>query len=133
GRGAGDSDGRRLRDRGAAHSLDQPRQEVITQWKYSPAVFLPNAGNVPEPGQLFVQADLAATWRKLVDAEQQALKAGKTRKQAIYAAYDRFYKGDIAKELVRGVQEDGGLFTMQDLANWKVKIEEPLATTYKGI
>ena len=105
----------------------------ITQWKYSPAVFLPNAGEPPEPGQVFVQKDLAATWRKLVDAEQQALKAGKSRKQAIYAAYDRFYKGDIAREIVRGVREDGGLFTMEDLANWKVKIEEPLSTTYKGI
>jgi gamma-glutamyltranspeptidase/glutathione hydrolase len=105
----------------------------ITQWKYSPAVFLPNNGEPAEPGQVFVQKDLAATWRKLVDAEQQALKAGKSRKQAIYAAYDRFYKGDIAREIVRGVQEDGGLFTMDDLANWKVKIEEPLSTTYKGI
>jgi gamma-glutamyltranspeptidase / glutathione hydrolase len=105
----------------------------ITQWKYSPAVFLPNGGDVPEPGQNFVQRDLAATWRKLVDAEQQALKQGKTRRQAIYAAYDRFYKGDIAQEIVRGVREDGGLFTMADLANWKVKIEEPLSTTYKGV
>jgi gamma-glutamyltranspeptidase/glutathione hydrolase len=105
----------------------------ITQWKYSPAVFLQNNGDVPEPGQVFVQKDLAATWRKLVDTEQQALKAGKTRKQAIDAAYDRFYKGDIAREIVRGVREDGGLFTLEDLANWRVKIEEPLSTTYKGI
>jgi gamma-glutamyltranspeptidase/glutathione hydrolase len=105
----------------------------ITQWKYSPAVFLQNAGDVPEPGQLFVQKDLAATWRKLVETEQQALKSGKTRKQAIYAAYDRFYKGDIAREIVRGVREDGGLFRLEDLANWKVKIEEPLSTTYKDI
>jgi gamma-glutamyltranspeptidase/glutathione hydrolase len=105
----------------------------ITQWKYSPAVFLQNNGDVPEPGQVFVQKDLAATWRKLVETEQQALKSGTTRKQAIYAAYDRFYKGDIAREIVRGVREDGGLFTVEDLANWKVKIEEPLSTTYKGI
>ncbi|MEP6492236.1 MAG: gamma-glutamyltransferase [bacterium] len=105
----------------------------ITQWKYSPAVFLQNAGDVPEPGQVFVQKDLAATWRKLVDAEQQALKSGKTRKQAIYAAYDRFYKGDIAQEIVRGVREDGGLFTLEDLADWKVKIEEPYSATYKGV
>ena len=52
---------------------------------------------------------------------------------AIYAAYDRFYKGDVAAELVRGVQEEGGLITLQDLAGWKVRIEEPLSTTYKGI
>jgi len=108
----------------------------IKQWKYSPAIFLTHAGEdreAPEAGELFVQKDLAATWRKLVDAERAALKAGKTRKQAIYAAYDRFYKGDIARELVRGVQEDGGLFTLEDLANWKVRIEEPVKTSYKGI
>ncbi|HKH84368.1 MAG TPA: gamma-glutamyltransferase, partial [Gemmatimonadales bacterium] len=58
---------------------------------------------------------------------------GKGRKAAIYAAYDRFYKGDIAAELVRGVQEEGGLITLKDLAAWKVRIEEPLSTTYKGI
>ena len=108
----------------------------IKQWKYSPAIFLPHAGQAreaPEAGEIFVQKDLAATWRKLVEAEKQALAAGKTRKQAIYAAYDRFYKGDIAREMVRGVKEDGGLITMQDLANWKVKIEEPLHTNYKGV
>ena len=108
----------------------------IKQWKYSPAIMLPHAGQpreAPEPGEVFVQRDLAATWRKLVDAERVARKAGKTRKQAIYAAYDRFYKGDIARELVRGVREDGGLFTLEDLASWKVRIEEPLHTSYRGI
>ena len=105
----------------------------LEKWKYSPSIMLPRDGNPPEPGQLFVQRDLAATWRKLVEAERTALKQGKTRKQAIYAAYDRFYKGDIAREIVRGVQEDGGLFTLADLANWKVKIEEPVSTTYRGI
>src|SRR5437763_15159556 len=87
----------------------------------------------PDPGEIFVQKDLAATWRKLVEAEQQAVRAGKTRKQAIYAAYDRFYKGDIAREFVRGVKEQGGLITLEDLARWKVYIEEPVMATYKGI
>lgn len=107
----------------------------IKQWKYSRAVFLPHLGEAreaPAAGEVFVQADLAATLRKLVEAEAAALKQGKSRKEAIYAAYNRFYKGDIAEELVRGVREEGGLFTKEDLANWKVKIEEPLTTTYKG-
>jgi gamma-glutamyltranspeptidase/glutathione hydrolase len=108
-------------------------KDWIKKWKYSPSIMLPRDGSAPEPGQLFVQHDLAATWRKLVEAERTALKQGKTRKQAIYAAYDRFYKGDIAREIVRGVQEDGGLFTLADLAKWKVRIEEPVSTTYKGI
>ncbi|MGH7670541.1 MAG: gamma-glutamyltransferase family protein [Gemmatimonadaceae bacterium] len=114
----------------------QQYKDTIAQWKYASQVMFTHPGTDhpgPYAGEIFVQKDLAATWRKLVDAEQQALKAGKTRKQAIYAAYDRFYKGDIAREIVRGMREEGGLFTMADLANWQVHIEEPLHTNYKGI
>jgi len=118
-----------------ANSIET-NKKWIKQWKYSPAIFLTHQGaerEAPEPGEIFVQKDLAATLRKLVEAESSALKSGKNRKEAIYAAYDRFYKGDIADELVRGVQEDGGLITKADLAAWKVRIEEPVNTTYKGI
>jgi gamma-glutamyltranspeptidase/glutathione hydrolase len=111
-------------------------KDWIKKWKYAREVMLTHPGadyEAPEAGEIFVQKDLAATWRKLVEAEQQALTAGKSRKEAIMAAYDRFYKGDIAREIVRGMREEGGLFTMEDLANWQVKIEEPLSTTYKGI
>ena len=87
----------------------------------------------PEPGSIFKQPDLAATLRKLVEAEQQALKKGKSRREAIYAAYDRFYKGDIAREIARSTQEQGGLITVDDLAKWQVKVEEPVATSYRGI
>ena len=119
----------------AANAI-QANARRFRQWKYSPAVFLPHQGQpreAPSAGEIFRQPDLAATFRKLVDAERLALRAGRNRKQAIMAAYDRFYKGDIAAEIVRGVQEDGGLFTMQDLANWSVKIEEPYSTNYRGI
>ena len=87
----------------------------------------------PAPGEVFRQPELAATLRKLVAAEAEALAAGKDRKAAIRAAYDRFYRGDIAEEFARGVQEQGGLITTDDLANWRVHIEEPVSTTYKGI
>lgn len=119
----------------AANSIESNKAR-IKQWKYSRDVMLPHLGQereAPAAGEIFVQKDLAATLRKLVEAERQALAAGKNRKEAIYAAYDRFYKGDIAQEIVRGTREEGGLFTMQDLANWKVKIEEPLHTTYRGV
>jgi len=108
----------------------------LNQWRHSREIMLTHPGErreAPEPGEIFRQKDLAATLRRLVEAEQQALAAGKNRKEAIYAAYDRFYRGDIASELTRGVQEEGGLITQQDLANWKIKIEEPVKTTYKGI
>jgi gamma-glutamyltranspeptidase/glutathione hydrolase len=107
----------------------------IKGWRYSPAVFLPHLGQpreAPAAGEIFRQPDLAATFRKLVEAERAALRQRKSRKEAIMAAYARFYTGDIAQEMVRGVQEDGGLWTMSDLTNWRVKIEEPLSTTYRG-
>jgi gamma-glutamyltranspeptidase/glutathione hydrolase len=118
-----------------ANSIEREKAR-IKEWPYSKKVFLTHPGEqreAPYAGEIFVQKDLLETLKKLVDAEQQALKKGKSRKDAIYAAYDRFYKGDIAKEFVRGCQEQGGLITEHDLANWKVKIEEPLMTTYKGI
>ena len=118
-----------------ANSIERGK-ERIKQWKYSRAVFLPHLGQAreaPEPGEVFVQKDLAATLRKLVAAEREARRHGKSRKQAIYAAYDRFYKGDIGRELVRGIQEEGGIITTADLARWRVKIEAPLSTSYKGI
>ncbi|MFZ6000711.1 MAG: gamma-glutamyltransferase family protein [Bacteroidota bacterium] len=118
-----------------ANSIERGKEQ-IKQWPYSKKVFLPHLGEkreAPDAGEIFVQKDLLETLKKMVDAEQQALKKGKDRKAAIYAAYDRFYKGDIAKEFARGCQEQGGLITEQDLANWKVKIEEPMMTNYKGI
>lgn len=87
----------------------------------------------PVPGEIFRQPELAATLRSLVEAEREALAAGEGRKEAIYAAYDRFYRGDIAEEFARGVREQGGLITVEDLANWKVHLEEPVSTDYKGI
>jgi gamma-glutamyltranspeptidase / glutathione hydrolase len=118
-----------------ANSFERSK-ETLKQWPYSKTVFLPHLGEkreAPVAGEIFVQKDLLATLQKLVETEQQALKKGKSRKEAIYAAYDRFYKGDIAKEIARGTQEQGGLITEKDLANWKVITEEPLSVNYKGI
>ena len=106
----------------------------LLKWPESRRILLPHPGDrPPAAGEIFRQPDLAATLRKLVDAEKQALAAGKSRKDAILAAYERFYRGDIAREFGRGSQEVGGLHTVEDLANWKVPLEEPVKTTYKGI
>ena len=135
------------------------QKKWLKQWPYSKSVMLPHLSIAaegggtsqsnnpdqpsaapitgpregPEPGEVFKQPDLAATLRKLVEAEQQALAAGKNRKDAIYAAFDRFYKGDIAQEVARATQEQGGLITAQDLAAWRPRFEEPVKTSYKGI
>jgi gamma-glutamyltranspeptidase / glutathione hydrolase len=118
-----------------ANSIER-NKERIKEWPYSKKVFLPHLGEkreAPEAGEIFVQKDLLETLTKMVDAEKAARKAGKNRKDAIMAAYDRFYKGDIAREFVRGSKEQGGLITMEDLAKWKPIEEEPLKVNYKGI
>jgi gamma-glutamyltranspeptidase / glutathione hydrolase len=118
-----------------ANSMER-NKKMLKEWPYSAAVFLPHAGEkreAPEAGEIFVQKDLLSTLTKMVEAEQNALKKKKSREDAIMAAGARFYKGDIAKEFVRGCREQGGLITMEDLAKWKPVEEEPLHTNYKGI
>jgi len=119
----------------AADAIERQKDE-IKKWSYSKDVFLPHAGQpreAPVAGEIFKQANLAATLRQLVEAERTARAAGKNRKDAIYAAYDRFYRGDIAREFVRGSRELGGLHTLEDLDKWKVHVEEPVMTEYKGV
>ncbi len=123
----------------AIRSIKRFRSEIV-KWPYSKAVFLPHldpnnpgASGVPEIGEVFHQPDLAATLRQLVETERAARAAGKDRKAAIMAAYDRFYRGDIAREIVRSTREQGGLFALEDLDHWQVKLEAPVSTTYKGV
>ncbi|HVI44343.1 MAG TPA: gamma-glutamyltransferase [Chitinophaga sp.] len=118
-----------------ANSIERGKS-YIRQWPYSKAVFLTHPGEkreAPEAGEIFVQKDLLATLTKMVEAEQTALKNHKSRKEAIMAASSRFYTGDIAREFVRGCHEQGGLITLEDLANWKPVEEEPLHVNYRGI
>ena len=116
------------------------RREILEQWPDSRRVFLPHHDPdnpdqraAPAPGEIFRQGDLKATLEKLVEAEAEALERGASRSEAIMAAYERFYRGDIAEEIVRATREHGGLFTRQDLADWEVKIEAPVSTNYRGI
>ena len=120
-------------------SIERHRAHLM-KWPYSRELFLtgrdearPFRSGALRTGDVFRQPDLAATLRKLIEAEKQALAAGRSRRDAIMAAYDRFYRGDIAREIVRSMKEQGGLFTLQDLDRWRVKLETPVSTTYKGI
>lgn len=122
-------------EEGAVRSIES-NKDRIKEWPYSKKLFLPHLGQeheAPNVGEVFRQPNLLNTLRKLADSEKEALASGKGRKEAIYAAYDRFYRGDIAEEFVRGCQEQGGLITMEDLDKWQVYIEEPVKTTYKDI
>jgi len=117
-------------------AIIEKNKQMLRGWPYSKKVFLPKEGQqreTPEAGEIFRQPELKATLLKLVEAEKIARKAGKSRKEAIMEAYNRFYTGDIAQEFTHGCQEQGGLITLKDLENWKVLTEEPLSVSYKGI
>lgn len=45
---------------------------------------------------------------------------------------DEFYKGETAKKIVDGLQAGGSLISMEDMANYKAEIREPIRTTYLG-
>ncbi|MCU0759863.1 MAG: gamma-glutamyltransferase [Steroidobacteraceae bacterium] len=109
---------------------------MLKQWPESARVMLPHAGEAreaPRAGEIFRQPDLAATLRRLVEAERRALQRGASRKAAIQAAYDLFYRGELGAEFAAAVRRQGGLVTRGDLANWRVRIEAPRSTTYRGI
>ncbi len=101
----------------------------IRKYPTSTAVYLPN-GRAPKPGELFRNPDLARTFQRLVDAEKAARPKG--RRAALLAARDCFYKGDIAREMARFSEENGGLFRYEDFASYHAKFEKPVATTYRG-
>ena len=103
----------------------------LSEFPTTATLFLPN-GKAPEAGDLFKNPGLAATLLKAVEAEQNALKQNKSRVDAIQAAYDRFYKGDIAQEFDRFFKENHGAMTAADLAAYKPHWDEPLHITYRG-
>jgi gamma-glutamyltranspeptidase/glutathione hydrolase len=106
-------------------------QKLLSQTPTSAALFLPG-GKLPAVGEIVRNRDLAATLRKMVEAEQSALKRGAARGAALQAAHDRFYKGDIAAEMARYFRDNSGILTAEDLAAFKAQWETPLHTTYRG-
>src|SRR5437763_4518777 len=99
--------------------------------KYLSSVKLYYANNrPPQAGEIFRNPDLARTMRRLVEAETQNKSKG--RHEALKAARDRFYKGDIAREMAAFSEANAGLFRYEDFANYTAKIEEPVSIDYRG-
>jgi gamma-glutamyltranspeptidase/glutathione hydrolase len=105
-------------------------EERLHQWPTSAAVFLPN-GRAPRVGEILVQRELGALFRRLCAIERAHEREG--RANAIKAARDAIYQGDIAREIAAFMREAGGAITEDDLRAQRVRIEAPVHTTYRGI
>ncbi len=106
-------------------------RESYERWPSSRKVFLPK-GRVPQTGEVFVQSELARTLQFLADEERKVARR-KGRKAGLKAARDAFYKGDIAREVTRFIQKEGGLMRFEDFAEYKVSFEPTVRTRYEGI
>ncbi len=100
----------------------------LRQWPSSAAVFLPH-GRPLEAGELMIQHDLAATFRRLVEVERANSARG--RAAAILAARDDVYCGSLAGEIARYLADQGSGLTADDLARHAARIERPTHTRYR--
>jgi gamma-glutamyltranspeptidase/glutathione hydrolase len=116
----------RMRSRSIAEAV-----HFLKRFPTSQGVFLPR-GQAPAPGEIFRQPDLARTLRSMVTAEQKAHAKGANREKAIDAVRDYFYRGEIARKIGRFVEENGGLLRYEDFANFRLEVEEPVSTDYRG-
>ena len=103
--------------------------ESYKRWPSNADIFLPK-GRPPESGEIFIQKDLAETIKKMVGAERKRKFSG--RHEALQAARDEFYKGEIAEAILDYHRNNDGLLQREDMENFSSNIETPLQTSYRG-
>ena len=99
-------------------------------WPDNQRYWLKPDGSMYKPGETIKLPTLARTLTRMVEAERANKSKG--RVAGINAARDRFYKGDIAREMVAFLQQHQAPFELGDFADFFAKVEEPAMTTYRG-
>ena len=115
---------------GAGGSLTSNAKRFLTKWPSSARVYLPD-GKVPQPGSVLKNPALANFFKRLLDAESSAKNRG--REAGLDAARERFYRGDIAREIVAWSDANGGLLGAGDLERFTTRIETPARADYRGV
>lgn len=119
-------------------AIDEMRAGTIARvrrffdlWPDSKKTFMPD-GQVPMPGEIFRQPNLAKTLRAMAAAEKKALTGGASRVAAIDAVRDFFYRGDIAHRIDAFMKANDGLLRYEDMAAFHLEPEEPVSTDFHG-
>jgi len=120
-------------------SIATHAERFRSEWPSTAKVYLPG-GRVPQVGERFRQPDWAATFQKVLDAEERARNRG--REAGLQAALDYFYRGDLARRLAEFAAETSvrdasgekhaGLIEYDDLARYQTRVEAPVSTSYRG-
>ncbi len=108
----------------------QRQLEFFKQWPGNQRFWLKADGTPHEAGETIRMPTLARTLTRMVEAERAAKRKG--RAAGITAARDRFYKGDIAKEMVAFLQQHQAPFDLSDFSEYFARVEAPASTTYRG-
>jgi gamma-glutamyltranspeptidase/glutathione hydrolase len=119
-----------MAERGVAIGGRGMNAATLKKYPSSMALFGAPDGKAWSDGQVWKNPNLARTWRRIVEAEKQGSTGG--RLAGLKAARDFFYKGEIAREMAKFSEENGGLFRYEDFANYSAKLEEPVSTDYRG-
>jgi gamma-glutamyltranspeptidase / glutathione hydrolase len=104
--------------------------KFFEKWPENQVYWLKPDKSMYAPGATIKLPTTGHTLRLMVEAEHAA--AGKGRKAGIIAARDRFYKGDIAREMVAFLKEHQAPFELDDFSEFFAKVEEPATTNYRG-
>ena len=102
----------------------------INAWPDNRRYWLKPDGSFYQAGETIRLPSLANTLKRMVEAERVARNGG--RQAGIVAARDRFYKGDIAEEMVEFLKRNEALIDLPDFAEFYARVEAPVATTYRG-
>jgi gamma-glutamyltranspeptidase/glutathione hydrolase len=108
----------------------QNQLKFFERWPDNQKYWFKPDGSQYKPGETIKLPATARTLKRMVDAERSAKAKG--RQAGIVAARDRFYKGDVAREMVAFLQKQGAPFDYNDFAEFYARIEAPASTTYRG-
>lgn len=100
-----------------SHNLSaylQAYRPLLSQFDTSARIFLPG-GEVPRPGQVLIQRDLARTFELLARDGHEA-----------------FYRGPVGREIARACTAAGGLLDEGSLIAFRAEVVEPLSVSYRG-
>ena len=106
------------------------QREFFARWPANQRFWYKADGTPHEAGDTIAMPSLARTLTRMVEAERGAKAKG--RAAGVVAARDRFYKGDIAKEMVAFLQQHHAPFDLSDFAEYFARVEAPASTTYRG-